>query len=231
MRTSRFRRGLALTAVTALCLSGLASAHATAPQAPASQKGATAAPFPGAYISPWGDAQVSISDETLQWMDKEDITLEAISPFAMDSDGKGFSMPIGSTAGDGLDQKGRIFYPGGLRFHHEGSGKNVTLKPTYIRVMPKPAYSAGVEVDGKPLSDEVSLGESSYSEVMAGARPSPTGFRLEKIPFYVTEDLSKLFEEQTGRPGPRVGSLFGTLTPNFDYVPGKPSGGLPGLPG
>ncbi|MEK8143938.1 hypothetical protein NKH18_24340 [Streptomyces sp. M10(2022)] len=139
-------------------------------------------PLPGAYISPWGDAQVALGDEALAWMQREGITLEAISPFRMDADGRGFSMPIGSTAGDGLDSKGRIFYPGGLRFHHPASGRIIKLQSTFIRVMPTPAYSAGVSVDGTPLSDEVSIAESTYTEVMAGARPSITGFRIKQAP-------------------------------------------------
>jgi hypothetical protein len=220
------RRLSVLAAVAVLSLPfGLNSAQATNAPAHAPK---VAAPLPGAYISPWGDARVEISDETLQWMNQEGITLEAISPFTMDADGRGFSMPIGSTAGDGLDTKGRIFYPGGLRFHHQSTGKTVTLKPTYITVMPRPGWSSGVEVDGRALDDELPLADTRYDEVMASARPSFTGFRLERAPFYVTDEAADLFAEQTGRSGPRVGSLFGTLTPNFDYVPSRPS--LMGLP-
>lgn len=215
------RRLTILAAVAALSVPlGLASAGAAAPQSAAAPRTtAASAPFPGAYISPWGDAQVAIGDETRAWMAREGITLEAVNPFAMDVDKKGFSMPIGSSAGDGLDSKGRIFYPGGLKLHHAGSGKTITLMPTYIRVMPTPAYSAGVLVDGKPLADEVTIAESTYSEVIAGARPSVTGFRIKQAPFYVTAEASRLFASVTGGEAPRVGSLFGTLTPNFDYVP------------
>lgn len=165
-------------------------------------------------------------------MEREGITLEAISPFVMDKDKRGSSLPIGSTAGDGLDSKGRIFYPGGLNFHHKGSGKTITLKPTYIRVMPTPAYSAGVAVDGQPLTDEISIAESTYVEVMAGVRPSLTGFRIKKAPFYMTAEASRLFASVTGGEAPRVGALFGTLTPNFDYVPTTSSSpaGLPVFP-
>lgn len=39
-----------------------------------------------------------------------------------------------------------------------------------------------------------------------------------------------MFAEVTGRPGPRAGSLLGTLTPNFDYVPGRTAPtGFPGF--
>lgn len=230
MRMHRIRRSAAVAVAAALTLPlGLASASAAPADAPRSTA-VQAEPFPGAYISPWGDADVAISDETLAWMDREGITLEAISPFKMDADKRGFSMPIGSTAGDGLDSKGRIFYPGGLTFHHPGSDKRVTLKPTYIRVMPTPGYSAGIEVNGRLIDDEIMVGETTAVEALAGARPSPTGFRLEKVPFRVTQELSDLFTEQTGRPGPRVGSLFGTLTPHFDYIPTGPQSPI-GFPG
>lgn len=224
MSTRGLRRLTVLAAVAALTLPlGLTSAGASTTQQPVGvQRTAAAAPFPGAYISPWGDAQVALGDEALAWMEREGITLEAIAPFSIDAGRKGFSMPIGSTAGDGLDARGRIFYPGGLRFHHAASGKTITLKPTYIRVMPTPAYSAGVEVDGVPLSEEVVIAESTYAEVMMGARPSMTGFRIKQAPFYVTEEASRLFASVTRGEAPRVGALFGTLTPNFDYVPTAP---------
>jgi hypothetical protein len=216
------RRLTVLAAVAALSVPlGLASPGAAAQQPTSATRTAAAAqPLPGVYISPWGDAQVEIGDETLAWMEREGITVEAISPFVMDADGRGFSMPIGSTAGDGLDSKGRIFYPGGLKIRHQGSGKTITLKSTFIRVMPTPAYSAGVSIDGKALLEEVVIAESTYSEVMVGARPSATGFRIEKAPFYVTQEAANLFAAATGATAPRAGSLFGTLTPNFDYVPG-----------
>ncbi|WP_330172438.1 hypothetical protein OG875_01825 [Streptomyces sp. NBC_01498] len=223
MFTHGLRRLTVLAAAAALSLPlGLGSAGATAPlPVPAPQAAPAADPFPGLYLSPWGDAQVALGDEALAWMAREGITLEAISPFAMDADGRGFSMPIGSTAGDGLDSKGRIFYPGGLRFHHARSGKTITLMPTYIRVMPTPAYSAGVSVDGGKLSDEVTIAESTYTEVVAGARPTLTGWRIKKAPFYMTAETSRVFASVTGGEAPRVGALFGTLTPNFDYVPTK----------
>ncbi|MFJ9884574.1 hypothetical protein ACIQRW_01755 [Streptomyces sp. NPDC091287] len=215
------RRLIAVAAVAALSVPlGLTSSGAAAQQPAGAVKSAAAAPLPGAYISPWGSAQVAIGDETLAWMEREGITLEAISPFVMDADGRGFSMPIGSTAGDGLDSKGRIFYPGGLRIQHQESGKSITLQSTFIRVMPTPAYSAGVSIDGEKLREEVVIAESTYVEVMAGARPSPTGFRIKKAPFYVTQEAADLFAAATGATAPRAGSLFGTLTPNFDYVPG-----------
>ncbi|MFI8438403.1 hypothetical protein ACIGJO_32625 [Streptomyces sp. NPDC079020] len=218
-----FRRLTVLAALAALALPlGMSSAGASAPQQAAAAPGAVvAAPFPGAYISPWGDAQIALSDEAIDWMKREGITLDAIGPFAMDKDARGFSMPIGSTAGDGLDSRGRIFYPGGLNFRHAASGRTITLKPTYIRVMPTPAYSAAVLVDGVPFDDEVTIAESTYVEVMAGARPSLTGFRIKQAPFYMTEEASSIFRSVTGGEAPRVGSLFGTLTPNFDYVPTK----------
>ncbi|MFI9588187.1 hypothetical protein ACIHCQ_41865 [Streptomyces sp. NPDC052236] len=215
------RRLTVLAAVAALSVPlGLGSAGAAAPQpATATRTAAASDPFPGLYLSPWGDAQVELGDEMLAWMAREDITLEAISPFAMDADAQGFSMPIGSTAGDGLDSKGRIFYPGGLKLHHAPSGKTITLMPTYIRVMPTPAYSAGITVDGKTFSDELTVAESTYAEVIAGARPSFTGWRIKQAPFYMTAGASQMFASVTGGEAPRVGALFGTLTPNFDYVP------------
>lgn len=225
MSMRAIRRLTVLAAIAALTVPfGMASAGATGAQAQApAARTAAADPFPGVYISPWGDADVALSDELLDWMRDRDITLNAISPFVMAPDGRSFSMPIGSTSGDGLDSQGRIFYPGGLNFHHAASGKTITLKPTYIRVMPSPGYSAGVTVNGVPRADELMVADTTPAEALLGARPSPTGFRLEKVPFRITAEASKMFTEVTGVEGPRVGSLLGTLTPNFDYIPGRTS--------
>ncbi|WP_314174986.1 hypothetical protein [Streptomyces winkii] len=230
----KFKRGLRrrlalLASATALLLPlGITQAGALAP---ATAKTTSAeAPIPGAYISPWGSADVEISPEIQQWLQREGVTLETISPFTMHADGKGFSMPIGSTAGDGLDSKGRIYYPGGLRLHHAESGQTATLKPTWIRVMPQPAYSAGVEVDGQTVSEETQLGYSNYYEVMKGARPSPTGFRLEKMPFYFSQEAEDLIEANSDIDAPDGGTPFGTLTPHFDYIPGQQPT-FPGMPG
>ncbi|MGC5398159.1 hypothetical protein ACPXCP_20795 [Streptomyces sp. DT20] len=223
MSMRAIRRLAVLAAVAALTVPlGMASAGATAAQVPAA-RAAAADPLPGVYLSPWGDADVELSDELLGWMRDHGITLDAISPFAMAPDGRSFSMPIGSTAGDGLDSQGRIFYPGGLNFHHAASGKTITLKPTYIRVMPTPGYSAGVAVNGVPLTDELMIADTTPAETLAGARPSLTGWRLEKVPFRITAEASRMFAQVTGDEGPRVGSLLGTLTPNFDYIPGRTS--------
>lgn len=226
------RRRLALLAsATALLLPlGVSQAGAAAPEKADTIRTMSAqGPIPGAYISPWGDADVEISPQAQQWLEREGITLEAISPFKMHADGTGFSMPIGSTAGDGLDSRGRIYYPGGLRLHHAESGQTVTLKPTYIRVMPRPGYSAGIELNGRTISEETQIADTNYHEVMLSARPSPTGFRLERMPFYFTQEAADLIEGHSEIDAPEAGTPFGTLTPNFDYIPTRPS--FPGLPG
>ncbi|MBV6700917.1 hypothetical protein [Kitasatospora aureofaciens] len=221
----RVLRGFAvLAAVTALIApaassTGAAAAPAPAPAPTSSTRATKDIGFPGVYISPWGSAHVRVSDETKQWLQAEGATLGAIAPFTLDPDGYGFDMPIGSTPGDHLDSKGRIYYPGGITINHPASGHTFTLIPTYIRVMPTPIYSAGVLVDGQRAKDEVTVADSTYGEVIAGARPSATGFRLEKIPFRITQQTSDLITQYIGRPGPAAGTYFGTLTPNFDYVP------------
>lgn len=222
MRTSLIRRCSAMIAASALCLSlGVASADATPPAATA--PAAPADGTQGLYLSPWGDADVQLAPEVVNWMEREHVTLSAVHPFSMHADGRGFSMPIGSTAGDHLDSKGRIFYPGGLHFTHGPSGKTITFKPTWIRVMPRPGYAAGVSVDGKRVADEMQIGDTRAAEVMTSARPSPTGWRLEKVPFYVTAEVSRLFSETFGVPAPTGGSSLGTLTPDFRYIPTKNS--------
>ncbi len=229
MRKPALRRGAGRAAVVAAALTlslGLpAGSGGTAPalaESASAQAGAppAAIPFPHPYLSPWSDAEVRLGAETLQWLTDQHITLEAVSPFKMDADGRGFSMPAGTTAYDGLDARGRIYYPGGLRFQHAASHTTIVLKPTYLRVMPRPGWTSAVEVNGKVLSREVAIGDTRSDDVLAGARPSATGLRVERALFYLTPDAARLFEEQTGRPGPRPGSLFGALTPSFDHVPG-----------
>ncbi|MFD6431530.1 hypothetical protein [Streptomyces venezuelae] len=224
-------RTVAVAALAVLALPlGLTPAGATAPQQPSAPGAMAADPVPGAYISPWGSADVDLSPEAQKWMKEEGITVKAIAPFKMHKDGNGFSMPIGSTAGDHLDSKGRIYYPGGIEFRHKASDKTVKLLPTWIRVMPRPGYSAGVEVNGKKIADELMIADTKYAEVMASARPTPTGFQLKKVPFYMTKEASEMFSEHSGAKGPRVGAFFGTLTPHFDYVPTNTSP-VPGFPG
>ncbi len=220
----RILRTLAVLALaTGLSLpAGLANADgplggaAPAATAPAAASGPSA---PGIYISPWGSAHVYLSPSTQAWIASQNITLSAIAPFVMDADGNGFDMPIGSTAGDHLDAQGRIFYPGGLVFTHPGSGTTITLKPTWIRLAPTPGYSAGVQVNGQDVSPETLIAYTTAAETLATARPTPTGFKLDKVPFHVTQEASDLFQQVTGQPGPEADSLFGTLTPRFDYVP------------
>jgi hypothetical protein len=238
MRKKNLARRLATVASVAALLVPLASVQATAapaaPQAPAAPSAADRV-IPGAYISPWGDAEVRFSPEFNEFQEREGVTVEAIEPFRMHPDGHGVHMPIGSTAGDGLDARGRIFYPGGLTLRHQATGDTATLKPTYIRVMPRPGYSAGVSFNGRPLSDEIQIGDTDYAEAMASARPSPTGFRMERIPFYFTREAESAIESHTSIDAPEAGTPMFTLSPDFDYIPTRPgdgaAGGGPGIPG
>ncbi|MFI6348636.1 hypothetical protein [Streptomyces sp. NPDC050560] len=230
MRLRVPRRLTVFAAAAALSLPLVsASAQSTAPAVP-DHVGVAAGPVPGAQISPWGDAHVGLSAEMLRWMDSEDITLEAAGPFRLDADGRGFQMPVGAAARRGLDERGRIVYAGGLRFHHRSTGKTLTLEPTYITVMPHPRWAAAVRVGGRTVTRELPFGDTRYDEVVAKGRPSPTGFRTERAPFYVTAEASRLFADETGHSGPRVGSPFGVLTPNFDRVPGGATTPAPGVP-
>lgn len=170
------------------------------------------------YISPWGSAKVRVSDTTKAWLIANDIKLGAIPPFTLDPDGYGFDMPIGSTAGDHLDEKGRIFYPGGITLQQDSSQTFVELVPTWIRIMPQPGYSAGVKVNGTPVSDETLIAYTTPAEVIANGRPTLTGFTLDRVPFHVTGDAAKLTKAYFG-DGLQENSMFGTLTPRFDYVP------------
>ncbi|MFI5530730.1 hypothetical protein ACIA8O_19530 [Kitasatospora sp. NPDC051853] len=174
----------------------------------------------GPYISPWGSAHVRASESTKAWLAGVGVKLGAIAPFTLDPDGHGFDMPIGSTAGDHLDEKGRIFYPGGITLTQESSGHVVELIPTWIRVMPQPGYAAGIRVDGKDVLEEVTIAYTTPEEVIANGRPTLTGFKLDQVPFHFTKDAAGLTAVFFGS-GPAPDSLFGTLTPRFDYVPTK----------
>lgn len=173
---------------------------------------------PGIYISPWGSAHVRVSAETAAWLTRNGVTLGAIAPFTLDPDGLGFDMPIGSTTGDHLDSQGRIFYPGGMTLDQASSGTHVELQPTWIRIMPQPGYSAGVKVNGQKISDETLIAYTTPAEVLANGRPTLTGFKLDRVPFHVTRDAAALTAQYFG-DDLKVDSMFGTLTPRFDYVP------------
>ncbi len=170
------------------------------------------------YISPWGSAKVRVSDVTKAWLIANDVKLGAIPPFVLDPDGYGFDMPIGSTAGDHLDEKGRIFYPGGITLNQESSQTFMELVPTWIRIMPEPGYSAGIKVNGQPLSEETLIAYTTPAEVIANGRPTLTGFTLDRVPFHVTSDAAALTKAYFG-DGLKADSMFGTLTPRFDYAP------------
>lgn len=212
-----FRTLSALAMVGALALS---AAPATAESAPTTSAAlaSTDPAAPGIYISPWGSAHVRVSDTTATWLRTNGIKLGAISPFVLDPDGLGFDMPIGSTAGDHLDSKGRIYYPGGMTLDQASTSTHIELVPTWIRLAPTPGYSAGVRVDGVETSPETLLAYTTPAEVIASGRPTLTGFTLDKVPFHVTRDTQDLTAEYFGNGLP-ADSMFGTLTPRFDYVP------------
>jgi hypothetical protein len=212
----RILRRLAIAA-TALALAAPVALTPTAQaSAPTSQQADQRASR--IYISPWGSAKVRVSDTTKAWLIANDVQLGAIPPFTLDADGYGFDMPIGSTAGDHLDEKGRIFYPGGITLKQESSETFVELVPTWIRIMPQPGYSAGVKVNGQSLGEETLIAYTTPAEVIANGRPTLTGFTLDKVPFHVTSDAAALTEAYFG-DGLEADSMFGTLTPRFDYVP------------
>jgi hypothetical protein len=74
-------------------------------------------------------------------------------------------------------------------------------------------------LDGKQIMDEVLLGETSAPEVLASGRLTMTGFMLDKVPFHWTQDAVDIAAYASGSQPPKAGTLFGTLTPRFDYVP------------
>ncbi|WP_107064626.1 hypothetical protein [Streptomyces erythrochromogenes] len=49
------------------------------------------------------------------------------------------------------------------------------LKPSWIRVMPQPGYSAGVSVNGQNVSDETLIAYTTPAEALANGRPSSPG--------------------------------------------------------
>lgn len=83
-----------------------------------------------------------------------------------------------------------------------------TPAPDAAPVTPStPPYVAVLGVVGAKFREEVVIAESTYVEVMAGAHPSPTGFRIKKAPFYVTQEAADLFAAATGATAPRADSL------------------------
>ncbi|MDH6576261.1 hypothetical protein [Kitasatospora sp. MAP5-34] len=214
MRLFRTLSALAMAGALALSAApaGAGTAPAAAPAASAEHRANRV------YISPWGSAHVRLSGDTQKWLTDNGVTLGVIAPFTLDPDGFGVDMPIGSSAGDHIDSKGRIFYPGGLTLNQASSGTSVELQPTWIRIVPEPGYSAGIKVNGTDLSPETLLGYTTPAEVLASGRPTMTGFRLDKCPFHVTQATSDLTTQYFGA-GLKTDSMFFTLTPRFDYVP------------
>lgn len=222
----RFLRRLPLIAAAAALLTapltGTANAAAvrSAAPAPAPRAATPASPLgSGVYISPWGSAHVTMSDETKAWLAQQGAVVSMIAPFTTTGDGTDFDMPIGSTAGDHLDSQGRIYYPGGLSITFPKTGHTVTLEPTYIRLAPTPGYSTGVILDGKQVLDEVQVADTSAPEVLASGRLTMTGFMLDKLPFHWTQDAVDMAAYASGSQPPKAGTPFFTLTPRFDYVP------------
>ncbi|MCX4689681.1 hypothetical protein OG401_36255 [Kitasatospora purpeofusca] len=211
----RILRKLAVAATALALATPIALAPAAQAAAPAAQAAQRASRL---YISPWGSASVRVSDTTKAWLIANGVKLGAVAPFTLDADGYGFDMPIGSTAGDHLDEKGRIYYPGGMTLTQESSGSSMELVPTWIRLMPEPGYSARVRVNGTEVSEETLLAYTTPAEVLANGRPTLTGFTLDKVPFHVTTEAAALTGQYFGS-ALEADSMFGTLTPRFDYVP------------
>lgn len=223
MRLFRSLAALALAGAVVLSAAPGSAGAAQLPINPIAQAASPAAApggpsAPGLYISPWGSARVRVSDTTRDWLDRNGIKLGAIAPFVLDPDGYGFDMPIGSTAGDHIDAKGRIYYPGGMTLTQPSTNTTVELQATWIRVMPQPGYSAGIRVNGKEVSPETLIAYTTPAEVLANGRPTLTGFKLDNVPFHVSQDAADLTSFWFG-DGLAADSMFGTLTPRFDYVP------------
>ena len=215
----RILRSIAVLALaTGLSLPGALTGAGAAPTATAEPAAAAGPSLPGLYISPWGSAHVRVSDETAAWLQANDVRLGAISPFVLDPDGLGFEMPIGSSAGDHLDAQGRIFYPGGMTLTQDTSNTVVELRPTWIRLAPTPGYSAGIRLNGQDVSQETLIAYTTAAEVAVSGRPTPKGFVLDRVPFHVSADAAALTGQYFGS-ALRADSMFGTLTPRFDYVP------------
>ncbi|MCX4745215.1 hypothetical protein OG455_06715 [Kitasatospora sp. NBC_01287] len=217
MRLFRTLSALAVAGTLALSTAP-ATAGAAAPSAATAPAASAEHRAPGIYISPWGSAHVRVSAETAAWLSTNGVKLGAIAPFVIDPDGLGFDMPIGSTAGDHIDAQGRIFYPGGMTLDQASTGTHVELEPTWIRLVPQPGYSAGITVNGQKISDETLIAYTTPAEVLANGRPTLTGFMLDRVPFHVTPEAAALTAQWFG-DGLKADSMFGTLTPRFDYVP------------
>lgn len=178
---------------------------------------ATSAPVPPIYISPWGSAEVVFTDSTKAWIKEQNITVGGVPSFTAEKDGS-LKTPIGTTAGDHLQGNGRIFYPGGMSFTYP-DGTVIELKDTFIRVMPTPLWSTGVWKNGTKISDEIEAATTTPAEVLASGRLTLTGFKLDKVPFRTTTELSETFQRLSGKPGPKPGEIVAHLIPRFDYVP------------
>lgn len=102
----------------------------------------------------------------------------------------------------------------------DSSSTVVELQATWIRLMPQPGYSAGVKANTEKVSEETLIAYTTPAEVLANGRPTLTGFTLDRVPFHVTADAAALTEKFFGN-ALKTDSMFGTLTPRFDYVPTK----------
>lgn len=184
--------------------------------------------FTGIFLSTWGTSHVTFSKAVRSWLARSGATVTARPPMTLDADRGGFTMPASRTSGDRLDVRGRMDYPGALVISLPAQAKTsghatrrlVCFGPLYIRVMPTVSWSAALSVNGVPAAGDVVLATADYSEVLAaGGTPSPSGFRVDSVPFHLSQDAVDLLERASGRTAPDAGTLLGTLTPRFDHVP------------
>lgn len=216
-------------AVVALTAPGSFAAAAT---------GGSTPNFTGIFLSTWGTAHVTFSGTFAQWLAETGATVTAQAPLTLDADRTGFTMPVSRTVGSHLDAWGRMAYPGALEIsvpvaaqsarsgdggvRAESRSLNRTLRfgPLYMRVVPDVSWSAKLAVDGAPTGGELKLATADYAEVLeGGGTPSPSGFRATSVPFRLTQDAADLLARESRHSAPAAGTLFGTLTPNFDDLP------------
>ncbi|HEV2344724.1 MAG TPA: hypothetical protein VGS97_11575 [Actinocrinis sp.] len=187
--------------------------------------------FADIYLSTWGTAHVTFGNAFATWLARTGATVTAQAPVKLDSDHRGFTMPVSPRVAASFDAWDRMVYPGALLISLPSTTTKTTnpswpamrrvirFGPFVISLMPEVSWRAALSLDGSPTVGEVTLATADYAEVLAGGgMPSPSGFRAEAVPFRLTQELTGLLARESGHGSSAAGAFFGMLTPSFDQV-------------
>ncbi|WP_329117923.1 hypothetical protein [Streptomyces sp. NBC_01465] len=167
----RIPRRIAAVAASALLLTGAvtgtaAAASHAAPASDAPCKTRTG----GAYLSPFGHADVTLKPEALAKLKQEHAEVGAVAPLSMNRPDQ-FRFPLGfmeDSIEPDLTSGLRVCYPGGITISRPSTHDEAVCDGVWLTVFPTAAW-CNVRINGGP-EKKIILAETTIPEVLLGSK-------------------------------------------------------------